>query len=231
MLGRAWATPVTFGGQVPRLYSYTIPADDGAAPNPFNGMCSLAICKPKIRSSADVGDWVAGLGAGSLAGTLVYAMRVDEIQPMSEYDRLASYRWPDRIPDVKSPRIQRRLGDCIYDYSSGKPVQRRGVHNEGNVVKDLGGLNVLLSYHYFYFGGKPIPLPRNLHGIVHQTQGHKSKANDSLVEAFISWIEEMGLPPGQYGWPGHTLPPEFWQGEARSGCDSRCEDDDGYSVC
>jgi hypothetical protein len=42
-----------------RLFSYTIPVDDGAAPNPFRGMCTLAICKPTIRRVAKKGDWVA----------------------------------------------------------------------------------------------------------------------------------------------------------------------------
>ena len=36
----------------PQLFTYTIPIDDGAAPNPFRGMCSLAICKPRIRREA-----------------------------------------------------------------------------------------------------------------------------------------------------------------------------------
>ncbi len=44
-----------------RLFSYTIPID-GAAPNPFHGMCSLAICKPAIRRTASSGDWIVGLG-------------------------------------------------------------------------------------------------------------------------------------------------------------------------
>lgn len=48
---------------MPRLFSYTIPIDDGSAPNPFRGMCSLAICKPGIRRTAEEGDWVAGLGS------------------------------------------------------------------------------------------------------------------------------------------------------------------------
>ena len=34
------------------LFTYTIPFDDGAAPNPFRGMCSLAIRKPGIRAAA-----------------------------------------------------------------------------------------------------------------------------------------------------------------------------------
>ena len=72
----------------PRLFTYTIPIDDGAAPNPFRGMCSLAICKPGIRSTARKGDWVAGLGSsnahsGDLSGRLVYAMRVEEVMSLS----------------------------------------------------------------------------------------------------------------------------------------------------
>jgi hypothetical protein len=47
--------------RMPRLFTYTIPIDDGAAPNPFRGMCSLAICKPCIRRVAEEHDWVAGL--------------------------------------------------------------------------------------------------------------------------------------------------------------------------
>jgi len=59
-----------------RLYSYTIPIDDGAAPNPFWGTCTLAICKPAIRRTAKVGNWVVGLGSknapsGDLSGKVV----------------------------------------------------------------------------------------------------------------------------------------------------------------
>jgi len=77
-----------------QLFTYTIPYDDGAAPNPFHGMCTLAICKPSIRRVAKVGDWVAGLGSknapsGDLSGRLVYAMKVEEVIPLSEYDRRA----------------------------------------------------------------------------------------------------------------------------------------------
>lgn len=47
----------------PQLFSYVIPTDDGAAPNPSWGECSLAICKPAIRKGADVDDWVIGTGS------------------------------------------------------------------------------------------------------------------------------------------------------------------------
>jgi hypothetical protein len=62
----------------PNLYSYCILQDNGSAPNPFWGTCTLAICKPKIRKSAEVGDWLAGTGSSKngFQNQLVYAMKV-----------------------------------------------------------------------------------------------------------------------------------------------------------
>jgi Nucleotide modification associated domain 2 len=190
-----------------RLFTYTIPIDDGAAPNPFRGMCSLAICKPGIRRIARKGDWVAGLGSrnapsGDLSGRLVYAMRVEEVMSLEEYDARAPTDWPHRIPKAGSADLSERLGDCIYHFSGAAPVQRPGVHGPGNIDTDLGGKNVLVSRDFCYFGSKAILLPDNLLAISHQTQGHKSEANALYLEPFVIWLRGLKLTPGQlYGWP------------------------------
>ena len=44
-----------------RVFSYVVMHDSGFAPNPFHGHCTLACCKPKIRSQAKAGDIVVGL--------------------------------------------------------------------------------------------------------------------------------------------------------------------------
>jgi hypothetical protein len=192
---------------MPRLYSYTMARDDGAAPNPFRGLCTLAICKPKIRLKATLGDWVVGLGSvnapsGDLGGRMIYAMRVDQIVTLPDYDRLAPAYWPSRIPDLQSPVIADRLGDSIYDFSQGAPVQRRGVHGAGHMATDLSGRNALLSRHFFYFGANAIALPPHLQGLVHQTQSHKVTANEPFVLPFLAWLAALRLTPGQlYGWP------------------------------
>ena len=65
-----------------KLFTYIVARDYGFAPNPFHGSCTLATCKPQIRSSASIGDWVVGTGAKTtydLAGHLIYAMKVDEV--------------------------------------------------------------------------------------------------------------------------------------------------------
>jgi hypothetical protein len=192
---------------MPRLFTYTIPIDDGSAPNPFRGMCSLAICKPGIRRTAQKGDWVAGLGSkkapsGDVSGRLVYAMRVERVLPLIDYDRKARRNWPHRIPNIKSPDLTERLGDCIYDFSNGRPIQRPSVHGPGNQKTDLSGENVLVSRHFFYFGSKAIPLPKKLLPICHQGRGHKSVANDPYLPIFEQWLTGLNLTPGQlYGWP------------------------------
>lgn len=197
--------------QIPRLFTYTVCIDDGAAPNPFRGMCSLAICKPGIRSVAKQGDWVAGLGSkkalsGDLSGKLVYAMLIDDVLSFEEYDRRASADWPHRIPNVDSSDLSERLGDCIYDFSSGVPVQRRSVHGPENVATDLNGKNVLLSRNFYYFGGHAYPLPDDLLAICHQTQGHKSNANAPYFQRFVTWLQGLDLTPGQlYGWPDFII--------------------------
>jgi hypothetical protein len=196
----------------PRLFTYTIPIDDGAAPNPFRSMMSLAICKPDIRRAAREGDWVAGLGSkdapsGDLSGRIVYAMRVEEILSLRGYDLNAATRWPHRIPNVNSGDLSERLGDCIYDYSGGRtPIQRPGVHGPKDVETDLSGGNVLISRDFYYLGTNAIRLPDHLLPICHQTQGHKSNLNDSYVDAFVAWIRGLGLRAGQmYGWPDYIV--------------------------
>jgi len=214
---------------MPRLFSYTIPIDDGAAPNPFRGLCSLAICKPKIRRVARQGDWIAGTGScnapsGDLSGHLVYAMRVEEVLSLADYDRQCRLHWLHRIPDITSPDLSERLGDCIYDFSHGHPVQRPGVHGPLNAAKDLSGLNVLVSRHFYYFGSNAPSVPAHLEEICHQTQGHRSDANDPFFDDFVRWIEGGNRKVGQlYGWPDFVVD---WESTADcGGCLLRHEDD------
>ena len=44
-----------------RVYTYVLASDVGFAPNPFAGYCTVACCKPVIRRTARVGDWIVDL--------------------------------------------------------------------------------------------------------------------------------------------------------------------------
>ena len=218
-----------------RLFTYTIPIDDGAAPNPFHGMCSLAICKPGIRRAAKKGDWVAGLGSknaksGDLSQRLVYAMRVEEVLSLEDYDKQAPTEWLHRIPDVKSADLSKRLGDCIYyDFSKGEPMQRRSVHGPENVKLDLSGKNALLSHHYYYFGSSAIRIPDDLLPICQQNQGFKSNYNAPYFDRFVTWLHGLNLTIGQHGWPDHIV--DWAAISSCGGCVVRKLDDESDEAC
>ena len=69
-----------------RLFSYVLRSDTGFAHNVTEGYCTLACCKPKIRSTADVGDWVMGTLPTHLGkNRLAYVMRINETLPFNDY--------------------------------------------------------------------------------------------------------------------------------------------------
>lgn len=176
-----------------KLFSYCIPIDNGSAPNPFHGVCTLAICKPKIRSTAKIGDWIVGTGSKefNLEGKVVYAMKVTQRMTFQDYDSYCRTELQGKIPNWRTSNFVDKIGDCIYDYSTGKSlIIRKGVHNEKNMITDLNGKYVLLSNQFYYFGdrAKYHELPESLLPIVHQYPSHKSDCNEPYVKNFIKWI-------------------------------------------
>lgn len=180
-----------------RLFTYIIPIDDGAAPNPWGGYCTLNICKPAIRRVAKKSDWVMGTGGknieghGDLRGKCVYLMQVTHQIKMSEYDNWAIQHAPIKIVDFGHADWKKRLGDAIYDFSTENPTLRKSVHTENNRDTDLGGKNTLISENFIYFGDKAIDLPEDLLGVVLQGQGHRSTVNESYLDPFLHWKDEL----------------------------------------
>lgn len=221
-----------------KLYSYCLRFDDGAAPNPYWEICTLAICKPAIRRTAIKGDWVVGLGSanspiGDISNCVVYAMKISDKRSLWGYDILCQSKHLNKIPDWHNTDFRRRVGDCIYDYSEGTPPKiRLGVHDERNRERDLGGEHALISDHFYYFGDHPIELPENFSDLIHKQQGHKVKEDQSYTERFVKWIENLGYNPNElHGEP--QLKSEFeLDSDIRSKCACRdLEDEDSKSIC
>ncbi|HLH24713.1 MAG TPA: hypothetical protein VK066_19500 [Chloroflexota bacterium] len=217
---------------MPTLYTYCIRYDNGAAPNPYWGICTLVICKPQIRRAAQVGDWIVGTGSrssplGDISGQVVYAMKVTKKMTMAEYDSFTIDQLPQKIPDWGGSDYRRRIGDSIYDFSVDPPAQRRGIHTEDRRERDLGGHFALLSDHYVYFGDQPKRLPEHLLPIVRHGQGHRSRANDPYLDDFVDWIAGLGCPSNMLdGQPQQLHRPSFarWCGiDGRGNRRSTCE--------
>ena len=97
-----------------RLFTYKVAYDGGSAPNPFHGICTLAICKPVIRRVAEKDDVIVGLGCGDEEGRIVYCMVVSARVTWAEYilgckagyiadkkDPTKKYTLKGRIPKYK----------------------------------------------------------------------------------------------------------------------------------
>jgi hypothetical protein len=192
----------------------------------------LAICKPAIRRTANVGDWVVGLGSanspiGNISDHVVYAMKVTDKRGFWGYDLMCQSTYPGKIPDWQSHDFKRRVGDCLYDFSNGTPPQMRiGVHDERNRETDLGGDHVLISNHFYYFGDKPIKLPDSLLPLIHSQQGHKVDSNQPYLEEFVEWLDSLGLELNKlHGDPQFKLEFEA-NADIRSICAKRDLEDD-----
>lgn len=186
-----------------KLFTYTLRYDDGAAPNPFWGICTLTIRRPAIRLAAEIGDWIVGLGAakspiGDISDHVVYAMNITSKMTMEEYDQFCKTFVPKKKPDWRNIDYRMRMGDCIYNYNApGSPKMRTGIHKEENQEKDLSGSYALASKQFYYFGDKPVKLPDDLRPIMHTSQGYKSDANQPYMELFVNWIEGLDIVPNK----------------------------------
>lgn len=178
----------------PRIYRYVVAYDGGTAPRPYDGLCSLAICKPKIRASAQVGDWIVGFRAKH-PGEVLYAMQVTERLTLGEY-------WEDPRCAVRQPG-NALPPDNIYkpDQAGGLQQVLNAVHSSASVQRDISGRYVLLSDQFWYLGANSVPLPNELLHLVHTTQGHALHVNRKKddVPKLMEWLSNW--PTGLHGNP------------------------------
>jgi hypothetical protein len=188
-----------------KLYSYIVARDYGFAPNPFYGFCTLATCKPKIRTGASVGDWIIGTGAKSrydMAGSFIYAMQVGEVLDFDTY-------WNDPRFLAKRPDLRGSLkvmyGDNIYHRVGKRWIQvdshhslENGRPNKANITWDTGVDRVLVATKFVYWGASAPAIPKRFRSfrktgedICCKARGHRVFGG-KLATAFVGWLEERG---------------------------------------
>lgn len=179
-------------------YSYVVPRDYGFAPNPFGKYCTLATCKPKIRKSAQLGDWI--FGTTSIAGRklprLVYAMQVTKKITYNQYfnDSEFSYKKP-----VMNGSLKKMYGDNIYHTEEINGVMtwiqddshhsyENGKINLLNLRRDTSCEYVLISDNFYYLGKDAILIPQNFVNHVCKKGPGFRKLNISKGQSFINFI-------------------------------------------
>ena len=181
----------------PRLYMYVVARDFGFAPNPFHGACTLACCKPAIRSTAQVGDWIVGMGGSKLkaAGQCAFAMQVTQTMSFEEY-------WAD--PEFCAKRPVRNgsrkmmIGDNIYsrenedvawEQLNSHHSQPDGRPDASNIERDTSTNRVLISKHFIYFGEGAPEVP----GGILEAIGYENRIGHRVyplveAEALLDWV-------------------------------------------
>lgn len=197
-----WDEVIVKEGETMKAFSYVVLRDFGFAPNPFNGYCTLATCKPLIRKNANKNDWVIGTGASKnkMLNRLVYVMRVDEKLDFNQY-------WSDRRFQCKKPilngSLKQMYGDNIYhtDKKTNKWVQENSHHskddgslNEYNFNRDLKSQYVLISREFWYFGKNAIPILDDFIPIIKRGQAYKCNIDNNILQQFLNWISNTFKP-------------------------------------
>ena len=75
-----------------KIHRYVVTHDDGSAPCIDNDLLTLCICKPEIRKTAQIDDWLIGFTSVGIARSLsvdissvIYIAKVTEKSTMQEY--------------------------------------------------------------------------------------------------------------------------------------------------
>ena len=182
---------------MPSVYLYVVARDFGFAPNPFHGCCTLATCKPVIRRTATIGDWVLGMGGTRLnaTGRCIFAMQVTKKISFDEY-------WTDPAYAEKKPvrngSKKMLVGDNIYHRDSPEAAwQQEDSHHSSddgtadvyNVEQDTSSNNVLISDQFLYFGeNAPVVPPRILDVIGYRNGRFNRRIDYALAKPIIEWL-------------------------------------------
>ena len=184
-----------------KLYRYILVSDDGYAPCIDQNLLTLATCKPAIRSTANVGDWVIGYMPKALGeGLVVWAGRVQHKLDHVEYENKFHERKDANycfgltgLPDRVDPNYHPQSDQMRRDISA--PV----------LIFDPQAT--------WYFGANPQQPPPRLDPLKAVGQGHRVNfrlLND--VEDLEKWLVGIS-PPGILG-----LPRSFDEGDCSPGC-------------
>ncbi len=159
---------------MPRLFSYVVDHDYGSAPNPFGGLCTLVTCKyskkrnkkyKNILELAEEGDWVVGTGGANLKksaghGRIIYAMRVGEKLPITEYRQDKRFRGRDK-------------SDALNKAGKFALVSRHFFYFGRNAI------NI-----------QNIPQERLEHVFEKKGPGFRSDFSDEFIEGFAQWLNQ-----------------------------------------
>lgn len=149
-----------------KVCTYCMKVDRGLAPNPFFGVCSLALCTPNhMRAKLHAGDYLIGLSSKGLRKqhrltkpVIIYAMEIDRVLDLDDYYK----QYPKKRGNSAGTNEQ-QVGDALYRKDDRGiiehiPESKEHISSEAQ-VKDIRGNRVFIGEKFWYFGKESEALP------------------------------------------------------------------------
>lgn len=171
-----------------KLCSYVVRDDTGLAPNPFWGVCTLAVCTPNHQGTRLTrGNWIAGFLAKNRGHKFLYAMEVSEILDLDDYYR--HERFAAKKPDLRGSWRQ-QCGDNFYSRKDdGTWIQHRNRFHldEGLKRQDTRYARVFIGERFWYRGKSADIAPAKFAPLA-GGRGARVNHDPRLVAEFCDWV-------------------------------------------
>lgn len=174
------------------------------APNPDHGIVSLATCKPTIRSTAQIGDWVIGVFPSPRNHLVAWAGKVAERIAIGRYGTAFSERRDSLYPPGDTGAPQRDWARLPWYHTTDNDRRK---DTRGSVLMfDPAGT--------WYFGAEGRMIATKIEHLVPHGRGHRiNPVCDGDTAMLENWLRSIS-PPGIIG-----CPRDPWPGPGPSLCD------------
>ena len=172
-----------------RIHRYVIRKDAGSAPNYEPPAVTLAVCKPRVRKKATVGDLVVAFAGKTLNAhephTVVWAGLVSEKFTFADY-------WRDPRFEAKKPAGSKNPDNFYMPCGEGLLQVENPVHGPDQMNRDTRGEYVLVFSTAWRFGGSGPILPVDFGlRITGGRRGERvSDPSPREAERILEWLTE-----------------------------------------
>lgn len=204
------------GKELVKVCAYVVTVNSGLAPNPFHGVCTLAVCTPNhMRANLGINDYIVGISSvgisqkqGWYEPRILYAMKIDACLGLDDYYAEYSAKRGNR-----NGSYIEQVGDAIYKMNDRGNLEhiKESEEHLGLEEQDIHGNRVFIGENFWHFGAKSILLPdekwaknmpHSFIGIryIYNTQNPtNSRWSDDDFEQFLNWLNHY--PKGIIGIP------------------------------